>query len=110
LEIFQDIPFLKKLFECVEATVLHITHAGGGRLGGCGGSLAHRVVSGSSRAAGAALPLCAAMVATKTPATIAMAGALPTINNQLKVAVAMATEMVTSTTIENVSNCGSGGS
>ncbi len=24
LEIFQDIPFLKKLFKCVEATVLHI--------------------------------------------------------------------------------------
>jgi hypothetical protein len=26
LEVFQDIPFLKKLFECVEATVLHIAH------------------------------------------------------------------------------------
>jgi hypothetical protein len=40
------------------------------------------------------------MVATKTPAATAMAGALPTINNQLKVAGAMATEMVMSTTIE----------
>ncbi len=41
---------------------------------------------------GAALPPCAATVATKTPAATAMAGALPTINNQLRVAAAMAME------------------
>jgi hypothetical protein len=72
-------------------------HASGGRLGGCGGSLAHRGVSGSSRAAGAVLPPRAATVATKTLATTAMGGALPTINNQLKAAAAMATETVRST-------------
>jgi hypothetical protein len=49
---------------------------------------------------GAALPPRAATVATKTPAATAMAGALPTINNQLKAAAAMVTETVTSTTIE----------
>jgi hypothetical protein len=42
----------------------------------------HCSVSGGSRAAGAALPPRAATVATKTPAATAMAGALPTINNQ----------------------------
>ncbi len=62
--------------------------------------MAHRGVSGGSRAAGAAPPPRAATVATKTPAATVMAGALPTINNQLKAAVAMATETVTSTTIE----------
>ncbi len=75
-------------------------HTSGSRLGGCGGSLAHRGVSGSSRVTGAALPLRAAMVVTKTPAATAMAGALPTINNQLKAAAAMAEETVTSTIIE----------
>ncbi len=69
-------------------------------LGSCGGSLAHRGISGGSRAAGAALPPCTATVATKTPAATAMAGALPTINNQLKAAAAIATETVTSRTIE----------
>ncbi len=58
----------------------------------------HRSVSGDSRAVGAALPPRAATVATKTPAAIAMAGALPTINNQLKAVVAMAMEMTTTTT------------
>ncbi len=75
-------------------------HAGGGRLGGCGRSLAHHGISGGSRAAGAALTLRATMVVTKTPAATAMVGALPTINNQLKAAAAMATETVMSTTIE----------
>jgi hypothetical protein len=37
-------------------------------------------------------------VATKTPAATAMVGALPTINNQLKAAAAMAMEMTTATT------------
>ncbi len=57
----------------------------------------HHIVSGSSRAAGAALPPHAATVATKTPVATAMAGALPTINNQLKAAAAMA--MKTGTTM-----------
>ncbi len=35
---------------------------------------------------------------TKTPAATAMAGALPTINNQLKEAAAMAMETMTTTT------------
>jgi hypothetical protein len=47
---------------------------------------------------GAALPPRAATVATKTPAATVMAGALPTINNQLNVAAAMAMEMTTTTT------------
>jgi hypothetical protein len=38
------------------------------------------------------------MVATKTPVATAMAGALPTINNQLKAAAAMAMEATTTTT------------
>jgi hypothetical protein len=58
----------------------------------------HRSISGGSRVAGAALPPCAAMVATKTPAATAMAGALPTINNQLKAAAAMAMETTTTRT------------
>jgi hypothetical protein len=58
----------------------------------------HRSVSGGSRAAGAALLPCAAMVMTKTPAATAMAGALPTINNQLKAAAAMAMETTTTST------------
>jgi hypothetical protein len=58
----------------------------------------HRSVSGSSRVAGAALPLRTATVATMTPVATAMAGALPTINNQLKVAAAMAMETTTTTT------------
>jgi hypothetical protein len=62
--------------------------------------LVHCSVSGGSRVAGPALPLRAATVATKTPAVTAMAGALLTINNQLKATAAMATETVTSTTIE----------
>jgi hypothetical protein len=55
-------------------------------------------VSGGSRAAGAALPPRAVTVATKTPAATAMAGALPTINNQLKVAATMAMKTTTTTT------------
>jgi hypothetical protein len=58
----------------------------------------HRSISGGSRAAGAALPPRAATVATKTPAATAMVGALPTINNQLKEAAAMAMETTTTTT------------
>jgi hypothetical protein len=58
----------------------------------------HHSISGGSRAAGAALPPRAATVATKTPAATAMAGALPTINNQLKAAAAMAMEMTTTMT------------
>jgi hypothetical protein len=58
----------------------------------------HHSASGGSRVAGAALPSRAAMVATKTLAATAMAGALPTINNQLKVAAAMVMEMTTTTT------------
>ncbi len=55
-------------------------------------------ISGHSRAAGGALPPRAPMLATKTPAATAMAEALPTINNQLKVAAAMAMETTTTTT------------
>ncbi len=55
-------------------------------------------VSGGSRAGGAALQPCAATVATKTPVATAMGGALPTINNQLKAAAAMAMEMMKTTT------------
>jgi hypothetical protein len=58
----------------------------------------HHSISGGSRAGGAALPPHAPMVATKTPAATAMAGALPTINNQLKAAAAMVMEMTTTTT------------
>jgi hypothetical protein len=58
----------------------------------------HHSVSGGSRVAGAALPPHAATVATKTPAATAMAGALPTINNQLKAAAAMAMETMTTMT------------
>jgi hypothetical protein len=43
----------------------------------------HCSISAGSRAVGAALPPRAAMVATKTLAGTAMAGALPTVNNQL---------------------------
>ncbi len=57
----------------------------------------HRSISGGSRAAGAVLPR-AATVATKTPVATAMAGALPTINNQLYAAGAMAIETTTTTT------------
>jgi hypothetical protein len=58
----------------------------------------HRSVSDGSRAVGAALLPRAATVATKTPAATAMAGALPTINNQLNAAAAMAMETTTTTT------------
>jgi hypothetical protein len=58
----------------------------------------HHSISGGSRAVGAALLLRAAPVATKTPAVTAMVGALPTINNQLKAAAAMAMETTTTTT------------
>jgi hypothetical protein len=58
----------------------------------------HRSISGSSRAMGAALPPRAAMVAMKTPVATTMAGALTTINNQLKAAVAMAMETTTTRT------------
>jgi hypothetical protein len=58
----------------------------------------HHSISGGSRVAGAALPPHTAMVATKTLAATAMAGALPTINNQLKAAAAMAMETMTTTT------------
>jgi hypothetical protein len=52
----------------------------------------HHIISGGSRVVGAALPPRAAMVAKKSPAVTAMAGALPSINNQLKAAAAMAME------------------
>ncbi len=55
-------------------------------------------VSSGSRAGGAALPPHAATVATKTPAATVMAGSLPTINNQLKAAAAMAMETMTAMT------------
>ncbi len=58
----------------------------------------HCSISGGSRAVGAALPPRAATVATKTPVATAMAGALPTINNQLKAAAAMVMEMTTTMT------------
>jgi hypothetical protein len=58
----------------------------------------HCSVSGGSRAAGAALPSRTATVATKTLAATAMAGALPTINNQLNAAAAMAMETTKTTT------------
>ncbi len=55
-------------------------------------------ISGGSRAAGAVLPPRAATVATKTLVATGIAGALPTINNQLKAAAAMAMETTTTTT------------
>jgi hypothetical protein len=58
-------------------------------------------------------PPRAAAVGMKTPAATAMVGAQITINNLLKAAAAMATEMVTMTAIttnENKGNGGSGGS
>jgi hypothetical protein len=58
----------------------------------------HHSVSGGSRVAGATLPPRAATVAVKTPVATAMAGALPTINNQLKAAAAMPMETMTTTT------------
>ncbi len=58
----------------------------------------HCSVSGGSRAGGVALPPRTATVATKTPAATAKVGALPTIINQLKAAVAMAMETTTTTT------------
>ncbi len=58
----------------------------------------HHSVSGGSRAAGATLPPRADTVAVKTPVATAMAGALPTINNQLKAAAAMPMETTTTTT------------
>jgi hypothetical protein len=63
-------------------------------------SIQHCGISGNSKAAGAALLPRATMVAMKTPAATAMAGALPTINNQLKAAAAMAMEKVMTTTIK----------
>jgi hypothetical protein len=74
-------------------------HAGGSQLGGCAEVWRHCSVSGGSRAGGATLPPRATTVVTKTPAATAMAGALPTINNQLKAAAAMAME--TTTTLTN---------
>ncbi len=58
----------------------------------------HHSISGGSRAVGAALPPRAATVAMKTPVATAMAGALPTINNQLKAAAAVAMETTTTMT------------
>ncbi len=58
----------------------------------------HHSVSSGSRAGGAELPLHAATVAMKTPGAIAMVGTLPTINNQLKAAAAMAMETTTTMT------------
>jgi hypothetical protein len=55
----------------------------------------HRSVSGGSRVVGAALPQRTATVVTKTPVATAMAGALPSFNNQLKAAAAMVMEMTT---------------
>ncbi len=60
----------------------------------------HCSISGGSRAAGAVLLPRTATVAMKTPVATAMAGALPTINNQLKAAAAMAMETMTTTTIK----------
>ncbi len=57
----------------------------------------HCSVSGGSKAAVAALPPRAVTVATKTPAATVMAGALPTINNQLKAAATIAIETATTT-------------
>jgi hypothetical protein len=56
--------------------------------------------NGGSRAAEAVLLLCAATVATKTPAATAMEGAQTTINNPLKAVEATATEMATMMTIK----------
>jgi hypothetical protein len=59
------------------------------------------------------LPPRAAAVATKSPAVIAMAGAQTTINNQLKLAAAMATETMTMTAMtknEKEDDGGGGGS
>jgi hypothetical protein len=67
----------------------------------------------SAAAAADKLPLRAAVVATKIPAGIAMLGAQTTINNQLKLVAAMATETVTMTATtknENKGNGGNGGS
>ncbi len=58
----------------------------------------HCSISSGSRAVGAALLPRATMVAMKTPAATAMAGALPTINNQLNTAAAMAMETKTTPT------------
>jgi hypothetical protein len=58
----------------------------------------HCIISGGSRAEGAVLPLRAATVVMNTPAATAMAGALPTINNQLKAAGGMAMETTTAMT------------
>ena len=69
-------------------------HACGGRLGSCGRSFA---ALQHQRRQQSGLPLRAATVATKTPAATAMAGALPTINNHLKAAVAMVMETTTTT-------------
>ncbi len=57
--------------------------------------------------------MAAAAVATKTPVETAMAGGKTTINNQLKVAAAMATETVmmkaTATTMKMKGNGGGSG-
>jgi hypothetical protein len=58
----------------------------------------HHSISGGSRVVGAALLPRVAMVGTKTLVATAMAGALPTINNQLKAAAAMAMETTTTMT------------
>jgi hypothetical protein len=58
----------------------------------------HHSISGGSRAAGAVLPPRAATVVTKTPEATAIVELLPTINNQLKAAAAMAMETMTTTT------------
>jgi hypothetical protein len=58
----------------------------------------HRSISSDSRVTRTALLPHAATVAMKTPAATALAGALPTINNQLNAAAAMAME-TTATTI-----------
>ncbi len=60
----------------------------------------HRGVSGGRRAARAVLPPCAATVAMKTLAAAAIAGAQTAINNKLKAAEAMATEMVMAMSIK----------
>ncbi len=59
----------------------------------------HCGISGSSRAAEAALPPHAAVV-TETSAATAMAGTQTTINNPLKAAEATAMETATTTTIK----------
>ncbi len=85
---------------------------GGSGKGGCGSGrncgVGHGCGDDGSSSNGscdsAVLPPCAATVATKTPVATAMVGAQATINNQLKVVMATATDVammtVTTTTMK----------